>query len=41
VIPPPAHAALAALALAEQAFGFTPADVQAVPQREQAEDGCR
>lgn len=30
LIPPPARAALAALALAEQPFGFTPADVQAV-----------
>jgi hypothetical protein len=32
LIPPPARAALAALALAEQPFGFTPADVQAVLQ---------
>jgi len=30
LIPPPARAALAALALAEQPFGFTPADVEAV-----------
>jgi len=30
LIPPPARAALAALALAEQPFGFTPADVRAV-----------
>jgi hypothetical protein len=30
LIPPPARAALAALALAEQSFGFTAADVQAV-----------
>jgi hypothetical protein len=30
LIPPPARAALAAFALAEQPFGFTPADVQAV-----------
>lgn len=30
LIPPPARAALAALALADQPFGFTPADVQAV-----------
>jgi hypothetical protein len=30
LIPPPARAALAALALAEQPFGFTNADVQAV-----------
>jgi hypothetical protein len=39
LIPPPARAALAALALAEQAFGFTPADVQAVLEAaERAED---
>ena len=30
LIPPPARAALAAFALAEQPFGFTQADVQAV-----------
>ena len=30
LIPPPARAALAALALAEQPFGFTAADVEAV-----------
>jgi hypothetical protein len=30
LIPPPARAALAAFALAEQSFGFTKADVQAV-----------
>jgi hypothetical protein len=30
LIPPPARAALAAFALADQPFGFTPADVQAV-----------
>jgi hypothetical protein len=30
LVPPPARAALAAFALAEQPFGFTPADVQAV-----------
>lgn len=30
LVPPPARAALAALALAEQPFGFTAADVQAV-----------
>jgi hypothetical protein len=30
LIPPPARAALAAFALAEQPFGFTAADVQAV-----------
>jgi hypothetical protein len=39
LVPPPARAALAALALAEQAFGFTPADVQAVLEAaERAED---
>jgi hypothetical protein len=38
LIPPPARAALAALALAEQPFGFTPADVQAALEAaEQAE----
>jgi hypothetical protein len=30
LVPPPARAALAALALAEQPFGFTPADVEVV-----------
>jgi hypothetical protein len=30
LIPPPARAALAALAMADQPFGFTPADVLAV-----------
>jgi hypothetical protein len=30
LVPPPARAALAALALLDQTFGFTPADVQAV-----------
>jgi hypothetical protein len=30
LIPPPARAALAALALVDQPFGFTPADVHAV-----------
>jgi hypothetical protein len=30
LVPPPARAALAAFALAEQPFGFTPADVEAV-----------
>lgn len=30
LIPPPARAALAAFALAEQPFGFTPADVDAL-----------
>jgi hypothetical protein len=30
LVPPPARAALAAFALAEQPFGFTPADVRAV-----------
>ena len=39
LIPPPARAPLAALALAEQPFGFTPADVQAVMQAaERTED---
>lgn len=32
LVPPPARAALAAFALVEQAFGFTPADVVAVLQ---------
>ena len=32
LVPPPARAALAAFALAEQPFGFTPADVVAVLQ---------
>jgi hypothetical protein len=40
LVPPPARAALAALALAEQPFGFTPADVQAVLEAaERAEGG--
>ena len=30
LVPPPARAALAAFALADQVFGFTPSDVQAV-----------
>ena len=30
LVPPPARAPLAALALAEQPFGFTPADIQVV-----------
>jgi hypothetical protein len=39
LVPPPARAPLAALALAEQSFGFTAADVQAVMQAaERAED---
>ena len=39
LIPPPARAALAAFALAEQPFGFTTADVQAVvAAAERAED---
>jgi hypothetical protein len=39
LVPPPARAPLAALALAEQPFGFTAADVQAVTQAaERAED---
>ena len=39
LIPPPARAPLAAFALAEQPFGFTPADVQAVLQAaERTED---
>jgi predicted HAD superfamily phosphohydrolase YqeG len=39
LVPPPARAPLAALALAEQSFGFTAADVQAVIQAaERAED---
>jgi hypothetical protein len=32
LVPPPARAPLAALALAGQPFGFTPADIQAVLQ---------
>jgi hypothetical protein len=32
LVPPPARAPLAALALAEQTFGFTPADIRAVQQ---------
>jgi hypothetical protein len=39
LIPPPARAALAAFALAEQSFGFTKADVQTVLEAaERAED---
>jgi hypothetical protein len=39
LVPPPARAPLAALALAEQSFGFTAADVQAViAAAERAED---
>jgi hypothetical protein len=39
LIPPPARAALAALALAEQPFGFTPADARTVlDAAERAED---
>src|SRR5882724_749549 len=39
LVPPPARAPLAALALAGQPFGFTPADIQAVLQAaERAED---
>jgi hypothetical protein len=39
LIPPPARAPLAALALAEQPFGFTPADIRAVLQAaERTED---
>jgi hypothetical protein len=39
LVPPPARAPLAALALAEQPFGFTAADVQAVQQAaERADD---
>jgi hypothetical protein len=39
LIPPPARAPLAALALAEQPFGFTSADIQAVRQAaERTED---
>jgi hypothetical protein len=32
LVPPPARAPLAALALAEQPFGFTPADIRVVQQ---------
>jgi hypothetical protein len=39
LVPPPARAPLAALALAQQSFGFTAADAQAVMQAaERAED---
>jgi hypothetical protein len=38
LIPPPARAPLAAFALAEQPFGFTPADVELV-QRAAAQSG--
>jgi hypothetical protein len=39
LIPPPARAALAALALAEQPFGFTPADAQAVLEAAERAEG--
>jgi hypothetical protein len=39
LIPPPARAALAALALAEQPFGFTPADVQTVLEAAERAEG--
>jgi hypothetical protein len=39
LVPPPARAALAALALAEQPFGFTPADVQAVLEAAERAEG--
>jgi hypothetical protein len=39
LIPPPARAALAALALAEQPFGFTPADVEAVLEAAERAEG--
>lgn len=39
LIPPPARAALAALALAEQPFGFTPGDVQAVVEAAERAEG--
>ena len=39
LVPPPARAPLAALSLAEQPFGFTPADLQTVLQAaEQVQD---
>ena len=39
LVPPPARAPLAAFALAEQPFGFTPADVEALMQAaERSED---
>lgn len=41
LVPPPARPALAAFALAEQPFGFTPADVRAVLQAaERADDAA-
>jgi hypothetical protein len=39
LIPPPARAALAALALVEQPFGFTPADVRAVLEAAERAEG--
>ena len=39
LVPPPARAALAALALAEQPFGFAPADVQAVLEAAERAEG--
>jgi len=39
LVPPPARAALAALALAEQPFGFEPADVQAVLEAAERAEG--
>jgi hypothetical protein len=39
LVPPPARAPLAALALAEQPFGFTAADVQAVTQAAERAEG--
>jgi hypothetical protein len=39
LIPPPARAALAALALADQPFGFTPADVRAVLEAAERAEG--
>jgi hypothetical protein len=38
LVPPPARAPLAALALAEQPFGFTPADIQVLQAAERPED---
>jgi hypothetical protein len=39
LVPPPARAPLAALALADQPFGFTPADIQAVQQAADRTEG--
>jgi len=39
LVPPPARAALAAFALAEQPFGFTSADVEAVRRAADRADG--